>query len=160
MNHLDTRIHLFRVGGESAELIWNMQVEAFTESYEKYRDTDTNPAAEPLEKVLQRLQQPFTYYYLIQCSAETVGAIRVVDRKDGNSAKRISPIFVLPRCRNRRFAQQAIRAAERIHGCENWALETILEEPQLCRFYEKLGYRKTGKTEKINDRLTLVFYQK
>ena len=153
-------VSLIRVGCESAGLIWKMQVEAFSASYEKYQDTNTNPAAEPLEKVLARFKQPFTYYYLIQCGGETVGAIRVVDHKDGSSAKRISPIFILPCCRNRRLAQQAILAAERIHGGENWALETILKEPQLCRFYEKLGYRKTGKTERINDRLTLVYYQK
>ena len=31
---------------------------------------------------------------------------------------------------------------------------------RLTKFYEKLGYKKTGKTEIINDRLTLVFYEK
>lgn len=39
-------------------------------------------------------------------------------------------------------------------------LDTILQEKGNCYLYEKMGYRKTGKTEKINDRLTLVFYEK
>ena len=155
-----TAVNLTRVGCESAGLLLAMQVESFAESYEKYQDTDTNPAAEPIEKVLARLTQPFTYYYLIQCGTETVGAIRIVDKQEAGERKRISPIFILPRCRNRGLAQQAILAAEQIHGGENWALETILEEPHLCRLYEKLGYRKTGRTESINDRLTLVYYQK
>jgi len=106
------------------------------------------------------LQQPHTYYYLIEYGAEIVGAIRIVDKKDPEECKRISPIFILEPYRNRGIAQKAILEAERIHGGENWALETILEEAGLCRLYERLGYRQTGKTQKINDRLTLVFYEK
>lgn len=26
--------------------------------------------------------------------------------------------------------------------------------------FEKVGYRKTGKTEKVNDKMTLVYYEK
>ena len=153
-------VKLVQAGCEHAELIWKMQVEAFSESYEKYQDTQTNPAAEPIEKVLARLQQPFTYYYLIEYDHETVGAIRIVDKKEPAQCKRISPIFVLKSHRNCGIAQKAILEAERIHGKENWAIETILEEPALCRLYEKLGYRKTGQTQRINKRLTLVFYKK
>ncbi|MEE3499688.1 MAG: N-acetyltransferase, partial [Ruminococcus bromii] len=29
-----------------------------------------------------------------------------------------------------------------------------------CYLYEKLGYLQTGKTEQINDRMTIVFYEK
>ena len=160
MNHSDAPINLFRVGDESAGAIWRMQLEAFSELYEKYQDTDTNPAAESVEKVLVRLQQPFTYYYLIQYGSETVGAIRIIDKKESEEYKRISPIFILPSYQNQGLAQKAIAQTERIHGSENWALETILEEPHLCHLYEKLGYRATGQTQKINARLTLVYYQK
>jgi len=160
IRNMETHVTLIRASCESAELIWKMQLEAFSESYKKYEDTDTNPAAEPLEKVSTRIQQPFSYYYLIQYGSKIAGGMRVVDHKELGNCKRLSPIFVLPPYRNRGIAQKAIREAERIHGCENWKLETILEEPGLCRLYEKLGYRKTGKTQKINDRLTLAFYEK
>lgn len=56
--------------------------------------------------------------------------------------------------------KEAIIEAERIHGSDNWELDTILEEIGNCYLYEKLGYCKTGKIEKINDKLTLVFYKK
>ena len=149
-----------RAGCESAALIWKMQVEAFSELYEKYQDTQTNPAAEQMERVLQRLQQPFTYYYLIQCGDDIAGAIRVIDKQISGEYKRISPMFIQKAYRHLGIAQKAIARAEQIHGSENWALETILEEPHLCHLYEKMGYRKTGRLEKINDRLTLVYYQK
>lgn len=49
---------------------------------------------------------------------------------------------------------------EEIHGTEDWELDTILQEPKNCHLYEKLGYRQTGKKRVINERLTLVFYEK
>ena len=36
----------------------------------------------------------------------------------------------------------------------------FLQEQKNCYLYEKLGYRKTGKTQIINEKLTLVFYEK
>ena len=154
------KVNLTRVGVEKAELIWKMQVEAFSELYEKYQDMDTSPATEPVEKVMTRLQQPFTYYYLIEWKENIVGAIRVVDKKEEGKAKRISPIFIMEKYRNQGIAQEAIEEAERIHGSPNWELDTILEEAGNCYLYEKVGYQKTGEMEKINDRLTLVFYKK
>ena len=41
-----------------------------------------------------------------------------------------------------------------------WKLDTIAQEEYLCRLYEKLGYRKTGKTETVQPGMDLVFYEK
>ena len=88
-----------------------------------------------------------------------VGAIRVIDFKsDGN--KRISPIFILPQYQNKGIAQIAMQLCEQLHGSENWELDTILQEEGNCYLYEKMGYHRTGKTVAINDKLTLVFYEK
>lgn len=143
-----------------AEFIWKMQKESFASLLEKYQDFDTSPAAEPLEKMVYRLEQPQTYYYMIEADGEIAGAIRIVDEKDGKTRKRISPLFVLPQFQNRGIAQQAILEVEKIHGSENWELDTILQEKGNCHLYEKMGYTKTEKTTKINDKLTLVFYCK
>ena len=151
---------LKRATCEDAELIWKMQIEAFSDLYEKYQDTDTSPATEPLEKILSRLRQCFTYYYIIEVDKNIVGALRVVDKKEKGSAKRISPIFILKKYRNMGIAQAAIIEAERIHGNDNWELDTILSEKGNCYLYEKMGFKRTGKTEKVNDKMTLVFYQK
>lgn len=153
------QIILRRAAEKDAEAIWRMQVEAFGEMYARYRDTDTSPAKEPPSKVLARLRQPFTYYYFIDCDGETVGAIRVVDHQDGAAPKRVSPLFVLARYRNRGIAQAAMAEAERIHGADNWELDTILQEAGNCRLYEKMGYHQTG-AEPVNDRMTLAFYRK
>ena len=136
-----------------------MQVEAFSELLEKYHDYDISPANEPMSRVEERLSQPFTYYYFIMDGETAVGAIRVVDNKDG-SPKRISPVFIMKEFRGKGYAQAAIRAAEELHGSSSWSLDTILQEEGNCHLYEKMGYRQTGKTKVINDRMTIVFYEK
>ena len=153
-------VGLVRVGIEEAENLWKMQVRSFAELYAKYQDTETSPATEKVEKIEARLNQPFTYYYYIEDDGVTVGAIRVVDAKSKNDSKRISPLFILPEYRNRKYAQSAIVKAEEIHGNSNWELDTILQETGNCYLYEKMGYYQTGKTEVINENLTLVFYKK
>lgn len=153
------KVSLIRASAEDAKEIWEMQVRSFANLLEKYQDFDTNPSNEPMEKVKARLEQTFTYYYFICLDDTKVGAIRVVDKKE-SPHKRISPLFILPEYRNKGIAQQAILLCEEIHGSDCWELDTILQEEGNCHLYEKMEYRQNGKTENINDRLTLVFYEK
>lgn len=153
-------VQLIRATVENAEHIWKMQVEAFLPLLDKYQDYEINPANELADKVKERLEQSNTYYYYIKVNDEIVGAIRVIDDKNSNSRKSISPLCVLPKFQNQGFAQKAIMKAEEIHGAKNWELATILEEKGNCHLYEKMGYCQTGETSVINERMTLVFYQK
>lgn len=153
-------INLLRAGIEDAKELHAMQVAAFKELLEKYQDYDTSPASEGVEKVEARLKQDFTYYYYICIGQQKAGAVRIVDSKETGKNKRISPIYVLPEFQGKGIAQEAIRLCEEAHGNGNWELDTILQEPKNCHLYEKMGYRQTGKTEVVNDRLTLVFYEK
>ena len=141
------------------ETIWKMQVEAFSDLLAKYQDHDMSPASEPLDKIVARFRQPWTTYYFIVADGTNVGAIRIVDHKDG-SRKRISPIWIMKEYRGRGYAQQAIQEAEKIHGAGNWCLDTILQEKGNLHLYEKLGYRRTGRIDRINDRMDIVFYEK
>ena len=153
-------IKLTKAKCEDLKTILQMQKEAFAELYAKYQDTQTSPATEKYEDILCRFNQPETTYYFITANDEKVGVIRVVDHKDGTTRKRISPIFIMPEYRNKGYAQQAIKEAELIHGKQHWKLDTILQEEGNCYLYEKLGYHQTGKTEQINERMTIVFYEK
>jgi predicted acetyltransferase len=88
------------------------------------------------------LEQPWTKYYFITAGGIKVGAIRVVDKKNG-SRKRISPIWIMQDYRNKGYAQQAILEAEKIYGSDHWCLNTILQEKGNLHLYEKLGYHQT-----------------
>lgn len=139
--------------------VWKMQVEAFRELLEKYEDYDTNPAAEDVERVAARFDMPGSVYYFIVAEDEDVGVIRVIDNKDG-TRKRISPLWIMPEYRGKGYAQLAMKEAERIHGAANWSLDTILQEEGNLHLYEKMGYRRTGETHKINDNMDIVFFEK
>lgn len=150
---------LEKVTRDDIELVWKMQIEAFSELLEKYRDYDTSPGAEDFDKVLARFEQPWTTYYFIVADSERAGVVRVIDKADG-SRKRISPIWIMKEYRNMGLAQQAFLEIERIYGADNWCLDTILQEKGNCHLYEKMGYHRTGKIEKINEQMDIVFYEK
>ena len=148
-----------KVTRENIETVWKMQLEAFADLLEKYKDYDTSPGAEAFEKVLARFEQPFTTYFFIVAGNERVGAIRIIDKKDG-SRKRISPVWIMKEYRNKGYAQQALIEAERIYGSDNWCLDTILQEEGNLHLYEKMGYHRTGRTEHINEKMDIVFFEK
>lgn len=153
-------ITLVRANIQDAENLWKMQTVAFQDLYAKYQDPETSPATETLDKIIMRLEQPFTHYYFIDVNGINVGAIRVVDTKEANKSKRISPVFIMKEFRGKGYAQQAIQLAEEIHGSSGWELDTILQEKGNCHLYEKLGYKQTGETKIVNERMTLGFYHK
>ena len=151
-------IVLEKVTREDIELVWKMQIEAFSELLEKYRDYETSPATEDFDKVLARFEQPWTTYYFIMADGNKAGVVRVIDKADG-SRKRISPIWIMKEYRNMGLAQQTFLEIERIYGADSWCLDTILQEKGNCHLYEKCGFKRVGQEHVVNDRMTLVDYE-
>lgn len=142
-----------------ADRIHGMQVRAFWPLFEKYGDTETSPACESVERVVARLQQPVTDYYFIEFGEEVVGAIRIVRME--NATNRISPVFISPEYQGNGLAQRAFARMEEMYPeAMRWELDTILQERGNCHLYEKLGYRQTGQTHAINEKMTIVYYRK
>ncbi|MBQ7714345.1 MAG: GNAT family N-acetyltransferase [Clostridia bacterium] len=155
----ESGVTLVRAEFSDCEEIHRMQVKAFSDLLEKYKDHDTNPGAESVEKTKWRFGFPATAFYFIVAEGVKVGVIRIIDHKD-DRLKKISPIFIMKEYRNRGYAQAAIKEAERVHGSTGWSLDTILQEAGNCHLYEKLGYRKTGNAKVINDKMTVISYVK
>lgn len=153
-------INLIKADESDAQRLYEMQKMAFADLFFKYKDFETSPYCEPVAKTIERLKQPSTYYYFIEINGEYIGAIRVVDKKQKDIKKRISPIFIIPEHRNKGYAQAAILKAEQLHGNSDWELITIAEEKKNCYLYEKLGYKKTGDIRKVNNCMTLILYEK
>ena len=152
-------MRLVRANISDCEKIWGLQIEAFADLLAKYQDYETSPGNEPKECVQAKLLDEFTFFYFIYHKDEIAGAVRVVDRKDGNR-KRVAPIFIMKEFRNKGLAQKTFDEIEKIHGSDNWMLDTILQEEGNCYLYEKLGYKRTGKIENINERMDIVYYEK
>lgn len=152
-------VKLIKASRDDMKTIWLMQKEAFGGLLEKYQDHGISPASESYERIIEKYEMQGSSYYFISDSGVNVGVIRIIDKNDG-SRKRISPLWIMPEHRNKGYAQAAIKEAERIHGADNWSLDTILQEKGNLHLYEKLGYHRTGKIEKINDRMDIVYYEK
>lgn len=152
-------IKLRKADIEDCKEIHILQVKSFQELLDKYNDISTNPAAESLERIIQRMNQHFTDYYFIQLDNNNIGAVRIV-RLD-NDICRISPIFILPDFQGNGYAQQAIVKVESLYPqAKGWQLDTIKEESKLCYLYEKMGYKRTGKEETLQKNMTIVFFKK
>ncbi|MEJ8302772.1 GNAT family N-acetyltransferase [Saccharibacillus sacchari] len=151
-------ITLSLAGIEDAETIHAMQVCSFAPLLEKYRDTDTSPALQSVGHIRERIEQSATDYYIIRCDDERVGAIRIVRKEQFN---RVSPVFVVPKHQGRGIARMTFALIEaRYPDVRRWELDTVLQEKGNCRLYESLGYRRFGGEKAINERMTLVFYEK
>ena len=152
-------MQLVKADVKDCDKIWSMQIKAFTDLLEKYQDYETSPGNETKERVEARLLEDFTYFYYIFDGNDLVGAVRVVDKQNG-SRKRVSPIFIMKEFRNKGLAQKTFEEIEKIHGTDHWELATILQEVGNCHLYEKLGYKKTGVIENINEKMDIVYYEK
>lgn len=142
-----------------AAVIHEMQLKAFRPLLDKYHDHETSPANQSIDQIMTRLNQPFTDYYIISYLGKAAGAIRIVKKQ--NKEYRVSPIFILPEYQGRGIAQQVFAIIEEVyHDAIKWELDTILQEQGNCYLYEKLGYKQTGATREINDRMTIVCYEK
>ncbi|RED86520.1 MULTISPECIES: GNAT family N-acetyltransferase [Cohnella] len=152
-------ISLLKSDLSQASLIYEMQIKAFTPLFNKYQDHTTSPANESVERIIDRLNESSTDYYIIKDCEVPVGAIRIV-RKE-NKAYRVSPVFIVPEHQGKGIAQKVFAIIEdKYKDALIWELDTILQEQGNCYLYEKLGYRKTGQTKQINDKMTIVFYEK
>ncbi|MDO4740084.1 MAG: GNAT family N-acetyltransferase [Eubacteriales bacterium] len=155
-------IRLVCARADDAQCIHEMKYRAFLPLYEKYRDGETSPATEKLEKVQRQLAAQESAYFLIEADGETVGAIRVArdGLVDGLETCRVSPLFVLPEHQGKGVGFAAMqRALALFPQAQRWRLATIKEEAGNCRLYEKCGFVRTGERE-VNERMTLVFYEK
>lgn len=134
-----------------------MQREAFQPLYEKYQD-EGSPFLESYVRAKARLVDHTVTTYWIWDGEVRAGSICVIRREEG--AFYLGRLFILPALQGRGLAQAAIRIAEELCGPGKWGVDTIAEEPGNCHLYEKMGYRPTGRLQPINERLTLIFYEK
>lgn len=138
--------------------LYELQILAFEPLLEKYNDFATNPGAETVDRTKERLEEKNSDYYFIQLDKKNIGGIRINWAQNTYSIKQI---YILPQYQGQGYAQEAIFCAEAIYSnARCWRLDTIKQEEKLCYLYEKMGYKKTGKEERIKAGMTLVFYEK
>jgi len=154
-------ITLHPIGPDRAERWLALQIEAYTPTYERYRDTETSPAMETLEKIQWRMSHPRCRHFFIRHNGRTVGGVLTYSLEGRPTAMRLGNLFVLPGQRDRGVGRKALALAEALYPeAESWELDTILEEPRNIHFYESAGYVRRGEPRKINENMHLVDYHK
>lgn len=152
-------VKIVKADFQDLQLLYDIQIKSFKPLLDKYQDYDMSLGNESMEQIIRRYDQDFTTYWLIKSEDKTVGGVRVITLDNGHY--RISPIFMLPTQQGKGIAQQTFRLLEEFYqNSKVWMLDTILEEERNCYLYEKLGYKKTGRLEKIKNGMTIVYYEK
>ncbi|WP_062105565.1 GNAT family N-acetyltransferase [Bacillus niameyensis] len=152
-------IRIEKATDNDAQLILDMQVKCFKPLLDKYKDYKTNPANEAIEKVIARINNPNGCFNKILVDSKLAGAICVYWKEEAQFW--ISPMFILPAYQGKGVAQKTINLIEETFPqAATWNLATILEEKRNCYLYEKMGYKRTGASKKLNDNTTLVYYKK
>jgi len=142
-----------------AQFIFDIQVKAFMPLLDRYKDFETNPANETIERVISRINNPNGGFYKILADNKLIGAICIFWKEEVQFW--ISPMFILPFYQGKGIAQKAITIIEGVFPqATTWELATILEDERNCYLYEKMGFNKTGVSEKLNGSATLIFYKK
>lgn len=151
-------VRLERAGPGDAVALLKIQRQAFAALLEKYQDYDTNPAAESLEWMQWRLDNPERDCWFILANGKRVGLVCTKPVENGRS---ISPIGLVPEFQGQGIGREAVILLEAEYpNIRRWELGTILQEATLCRFYESLGYRSLGIWRQLKPGMDLVGYEK
>ena len=145
------------------KLIHSMKYSSFLPLYERYREDETSPVKEPIDKVTAQLKSKGTDYYIITVGSEPVGGVKVAKGgvETGERVYRISPLFIVPEYQNRGIGYRVIMMLFEMYGDAGiWRLSTVKQEKGNCHLYEKCGFEQVGNETQINDRMTIVYYEK
>lgn len=152
-------VRLEKASESDAQSIFDIQMNAFLPLLEVYKDYNTNPAKETIERTITRINNPSGGFYKIIMDTTLVGAINIFCKEENQFW--ISPMFILPKYQGQGIAQKAIKQTENnFPQAVSWELAAIAEEKRNCYLYEKMGFTKTGVIKKINDGTTLVYFKK
>ncbi len=155
------RVHLEEARDDELPQLLEMQKEAFMPLYEKYHD-DGNPALEDLDRIQARAAAPNRQYYFIVKDGARVGVINIGFKiQDNKKTAHIGPLFILPKYQNQGIGYVAMQQAFALYNeADFWRLETVLQETGACHLYEKCGFVRTGEETIVNDKMTLIMYEK
>ncbi|GAB6620341.1 MULTISPECIES: GNAT family N-acetyltransferase [Bacillus] len=143
-----------------AAVLFQMQKDSFNPLLNKYKDYNTNPANESIEKTILRINNPNSNYYKMILDSNLVGAI-CISQKEIPYKFWISPMFIHPNYQGKGIAQKVLILIEKMFPeVRSFELATILEEERNCFLYEKMGYKRTEIIKKLNDKTTLIYYKK
>ncbi|MEX1307731.1 MAG: GNAT family N-acetyltransferase [Eubacteriales bacterium] len=151
-------INLLKAEKKDVLILLEVQKLAFKPLYEIYHD-EQSPYLHTTADMQARMDMPGSDCYKILLDETIVGVVRIVQHNP--TRFQLVSVSILPEYQNRGIAQKAIALAESLYPeAQTWSLDFPIDRPMNKKCYENLGYRDTGRRERINERLTLAFYEK
>lgn len=151
-------IKLIRIKKREIFKAWLLQRKGFKETLKKYKDYKTSPATEGLISFYYKFRKCQADNYWVMNKNKIAGALCIVTKPD---CMWVGRFYILPEYRNIGIGQQALRLSESLYPtAKRWRLDTILEEKNNIHLYKKLGYREYGERKTINDKMTLIKFEK
>lgn len=145
-----------RTDFREAEDILAVQKEAFRDDLEMYKDYKTSPAAEPIKRLLLKIEK--NIHYTIFLEDKIIGGAEVRIYKEVECY--INRIFLMPEYQNSGYGTQIMNFIENEYpDVKKWTLCTPHKNLRNHHFYEKFGYNKIGE-HKVTEHLSLVDYLK
>lgn len=152
-------IQLIKATTSDAEAMQKMQIESFTPHFQRYNDVATSPVNESLEKMLYRINYEKDSYFKIMVENIHAGCMWVYEKEP--KLYRIGIMYISPEFQCKGVGHRALAIAESLFPeAEAWELDCPDDMTINRNCYKKAGYRFTGETKIINDKLTLVTYRK
>ena len=154
---IESKISLRKAKMEDAEELYELQKQVFLPLYTKYEDHQTTPALQSFERFNERLLQG-TFYKILE-AGKLAGSVHVY--KTAPNIMRLHMINILDSYQGRGLAQNVMKRLEMIYPeINSWELDTILQEERNCYLYEKMGYVRNGKQKVLNEKMTIISYEK
>lgn len=151
-------IELRKIKNHEFIFAWLMQKKGFKETLERYHDYDISPATESLKRFMRHFLNSITDNYWVIYNGRKAGAMEIAAKSD---FVKLGRFYILPEYCNRGIGQEALKLAERKYpDVRRWRLDTIFEEKNNVHLYEKLGYIAYGERKVINDKMTIINYEK
>lgn len=152
-------IILEKATSEDAEKLHAIQIKSFLPLLERYKDEETNPACEPIDKTLQRINDPLKVFFKILKNNILVGGVVISHTAPGVIF--LGPIFIDPSFQNQKIAQEAMKIIESLYPTTDFfELSTPAQEKGNVHLYEKMGYVIYGESKRINDLLDVISLRK
>jgi ribosomal protein S18 acetylase RimI-like enzyme len=144
-----------RATNSDAEEILALQRVAYRSEAELYGDFNIPPLVETLEAIKKNFEEQTVLKAVLE--GKLVGSVRGFD-KEGTCY--VGRLIVRPDYQNHGIGTKLMNEIEIVFGeSKRFELFTGHRSEKNLHLYEKLGYR-TFKTERVHDRLTLVFMEK
>jgi len=139
-----------------ARRLLEIQKEAFAKDLKRYEDYDTNPANEPIERLLRKIEKFF--HYTIWFGGEIIGGADVRELKENKY--RLNRIYFSIDYQNKGLGSKIMNLIEsEFPSAVEWSLDTPYLNARNHHFYGKLGYKKVGQHQ-ITEKLLLIDYVK